>query len=316
MSTINVFSVERSTGVVTADSDTITTTNDLVLVSVAFEQATVDVTALTLAGGAMLVRMIVGAFPVEAARYRIIGGVARAEFVLTEDVQRAIADEDEVTLEIILSEKTGARYTYTYTGGTLAAGGGGGGSGDVTAASNFGTDNVLLRSNGTGKGVQGSGIAVDDSDNISGVADLSADSITSPAIAISATHVTDDTYHGLTLTGLLAGATIAQWEAVYVGGSSTFLLADANGSGTYPARGLAVAAYSSTNPATVLVQGTVRNDAWNWTPGGDIYLSATAGGLTQTAPSTSGDKVQKVGFALTADVAFFNFASGEFLTVT
>lgn len=127
---------------------------------------------------------------------------------------------------------------------------------------------------------------------------------------------TDDTYNGVTITGLNAGATIAQWEAVYLGGSSTWLLADANGSGTFPARGVAVAAYVSTNPATILVEGTVRNDAWAWTPGGTIYLSGTAGALTQTAPSTSGDKVQQVGFALTADIAYFNFASGEYLTVT
>lgn len=125
----------------------------------------------------------------------------------------------------------------------------------------------------------------------------------------------DDTYEGNAITGLNAGATIAQWEAVYLGGSSTWLLADADGSGTIPARGLAVAAYSSTDPATILVVGTVRNDTWAWTPGGTIYLSTTAGGLTQTAPSTSDDNVQQVGYALTADVAFFNFASGEYLTV-
>lgn len=133
--------------------------------------------------------------------------------------------------------------------------------------------------------------------------------------AHSAALASDDTYQGTTITGLNAGASIAQWEAVYVGGSSTWLLADADGSGTYPARGLAVAAYSSTNPATIVTRGTVRNDAWNWTPGGTIYLSTTAGGLTQTAPSTSGNKVQQVGFALTADIAFFDFASGETLTV-
>jgi len=127
---------------------------------------------------------------------------------------------------------------------------------------------------------------------------------------------TDNTYNGKTITGLNAGATIAQWEAVYLGGSSTWLLADANGSGTFPARGLATAAYVNTNAATILVEGTVRNDAWNWTPGGTIYLSGTAGALTQTAPSASGDKVQQVGFALTADIAYFNFASGEYLTVT
>jgi hypothetical protein len=40
--------------------------------------------------------------------------------------------------------------------------GGGGGSGDVTAAANFGTDNVLIRSDGTGKGVQLSAVTVTD----------------------------------------------------------------------------------------------------------------------------------------------------------
>lgn len=134
-------------------------------------------------------------------------------------------------------------------------------------------------------------------------------------LALTAAHGSDDTYTGITVAGLNAGATIAQWEAVYLGGSSTWLLADANGSGTFPARGLAIAAYINTNPATILVHGTVRNDAWNWTPGGTIYMSGTAGALTQTAPSTSGDNVQQVGFALTADIAFFDF-NNAYLTVT
>lgn len=42
----------------------------------------------------------------------------------------------------------------------------GGGAGDVTAASNFGTDNVLIRSDGTTKGLQASGVTIDDSDNV------------------------------------------------------------------------------------------------------------------------------------------------------
>lgn len=127
--------------------------------------------------------------------------------------------------------------------------------------------------------------------------------------SLTAAHGSDDTWTGTTIAGLNAGATIAQWEPVYLGGSSTWLLADANGSGTYPARGLAVAAYVNTDPAIILVHGTVRNDAWTWTPGGTIYLSATAGALTQTPPATSGDNVQQVGFALTADIAFFDFNS-------
>lgn len=125
----------------------------------------------------------------------------------------------------------------------------------------------------------------------------------------------DDTSNGFAISGLNAGATIAQWEVVYLGAASKWLLADANGASTYPARGLAIAAYVDTNPAVILREGTVRNDAWNWTPGGTLYLSTTAGGLTQTPPAASGDKVQQVGFALTADIAYFNFASGEYLTV-
>jgi hypothetical protein len=43
---------------------------------------------------------------------------------------------------------------------------GGSGSGDVTAASAFGFDNRVVRTDGTGKGVQVSGVTLDDSDNM------------------------------------------------------------------------------------------------------------------------------------------------------
>lgn len=141
-----------------------------------------------------------------------------------------------------------------------------------------------------------------------------APALASPLIDFSAALAVDDTYSGTTISGRNAGATIAQWEAVYVGGSSTWLLADANAAGAAPARGLAVAAYVDTNPAVILTQGVVRNDAWAWTPNGAIYLSATPGALTQTPPATSGDIVQQVGWAITADVAYFGFDS-TYLTV-
>lgn len=65
-------------------------------------------------------------------------------------------------------------------GQTLTSGGAGAdpswtdaGSGDVTAASAFGTDNVLVRSDGTGKGVQATGISVaDTTNNVTGIGDL------------------------------------------------------------------------------------------------------------------------------------------------
>ena len=40
----------------------------------------------------------------------------------------------------------------------------------------------------------------------------------------------------------------------------------------------------------------------SWTVGGVLYISdATAGALTQTAPTTSGHYVQRVGVAIAAD---------------
>jgi len=120
---------------------------------------------------------------------------------------------------------------------------------------------------------------------------------------------TDDTWAGAIITNLNAGATIAQWDAVYLGSASKWLLADANGSGTYPALGIVTSAANDTDPVTVVTHGTIRNDAWAWTPGGTLYLSLTAGGLTQTAPSTDGEILQVVGTALTADIIEVNPSS-------
>jgi len=65
------------------------------------------------------------------------------------------------------------------------------GSGDVTAASSFGTDNRLIRSDGTGKGVQASGITLDDSNNLTGIGDVTADGLTLNDLTASRIVVTD-----------------------------------------------------------------------------------------------------------------------------
>jgi hypothetical protein len=104
---------------------------------------------------------------------------------------------------------------------------------------------------------------------------------------------------GTVISGYNAGATIAQFQVVYLGSGGTWLLADADGTGTRQARGLAAAAGTSGNPMDVIDSGIVRNDTWSWTPGGDIYLSTTPGALTQTAP-TSGADVRRIGYAISA----------------
>jgi hypothetical protein len=148
------------------------------------------------------------------------------------------------------------------------------------------------------------------------VADLEAGGAGDEHYDVDGTPASDDTWGGRSITGVNAGATIAQWEAVYMGSGGEWLLADATDDTTAPCRGLAVAAGTDNNPMTVLTEGVVRNDAWNWTTlGGAIYLSTTAGGLTQTAPSAAGEIVQQVGFAISADVAYISIGVATFIEV-
>jgi hypothetical protein len=68
----------------------------------------------------------------------------------------------------------------------------GGGSGDVTAAAAFGTDNVLIRSDGTGKGVQSTGISIADTTNdITGAGNLGGTGATLSGLTASEILATD-----------------------------------------------------------------------------------------------------------------------------
>jgi hypothetical protein len=137
------------------------------------------------------------------------------------------------------------------------------------------------------------------------VTDLEAGGAGDEHYDVDGTPASDDTYAGRAITGVNAGATIAQWEAVCMSSGGEWILADATDDTLAPCRGLAAAAGTDNNPMTVVTEGVIRNDAWNWTTvGGDIYLSTTAGGLTQTPPSGSGEFLQKVGYALSADVMY------------
>lgn len=119
-------------------------------------------------------------------------------------------------------------------------------------------------------------------------------------------------HSGTTLAGVVAGEAVSQLDLVYVASNGKWSKADANAAGKFPCRGVAIAgAALDADPGAVLT-GIFRHDAWSWTAGGTLFLSTAAGGLTQTAPSASGDCVQVVGYALSATVVFFNI-TGEYL---
>lgn len=114
-----------------------------------------------------------------------------------------------------------------------------------------------------------------------------------------------------TITGLsaemLAGGAIGAMDAVCIHTvTQEIVVADASVVATARAIGFAPSAISDTATGTILLQGFVRDDTWNWTTGGAIYLSETGGSVTQTAPTTSGAFVQVVGVALSPDVMYFN----------
>lgn len=128
---------------------------------------------------------------------------------------------------------------------------------------------------------------------------------------------TDDTYTGNASRSFNAGATVAQWESVYLDSSSTWQLTDADAAATSSGMiGLATEAGTAANPMKTLLPGSfARNDAWNWTPGGTLYLSTTAGALTQTQPSGTDDVIRVVGWAVNADVIFWS-PSEDYITHT
>ena len=91
---------------------------------------------------------------------------------------------------------------------------------------------------------------------------------------------------------------------LFMASDGNFETADANVLAKMPC--VALALESGTGTKDVLIRGYVRDDTWDFTPGGLIYVSGTLGGLTQTAPSSSGDQVQVIGWAYSADIMVFD----------
>lgn len=68
--------------------------------------------------------------------------------------------------------------------------------------------------------------------------------------------------------------------------------------------GFVKAGYSTSQSVTVYLSGT--NDHVTGLTVGPVYLATTAGGITSTPPSGSGDIVQPIGFAVSATELAFN----------
>ena len=115
----------------------------------------------------------------------------------------------------------------------------------------------------------------------------------------------DQGYTGETVT-MTYGESLVPGDVVYVKSDGAVWRADANGTSTYPVFGMAMETASS-GDHVVLVRGIYRDDTrYNWTVGGVLYLSTTAGSMTQSQPSATDDVIQPLGIATHADRVYFH----------
>jgi hypothetical protein len=134
------------------------------------------------------------------------------------------------------------------------------------------------------------------------------------SIALDPAGSADGKYSGITVTGT-AGYAQAFGDVVYKDPTdSRWELCDAdsapgNDGDSHGVIGMVAVAGTDGNACTILLQGIIRADAKfpTFVINGAIYVSGTAGAVTQTAPTTYYSTVMRVvGFALTADEMYFN----------
>ena len=120
---------------------------------------------------------------------------------------------------------------------------------------------------------------------------------------------TDHTAVGPFTSAFSAGESVTLMDVVFFKSDGEWWKTDADAEATSKGM-LAVSLETKADgeAMSVALPGSfVRDDTFDWTVGAVLYLdTATAGGLTETAPSGSGDIVRVAGFAMTADVVFFD----------
>ena len=115
---------------------------------------------------------------------------------------------------------------------------------------------------------------------------------------------TDHTASG-PIASLTAGEIFAIGELGYIKDDGKVWKSDADAATTMPGLVIALAVIAADAAGNFAFPGSfIRDDTWAWTVGGLIYASATAGALTQTAPSGASDVIQPIAIATHADRIF------------
>jgi hypothetical protein len=133
---------------------------------------------------------------------------------------------------------------------------------------------------------------------------FSADQTFANAI-LNPTPASDHLSSGI-IAPMSCGETLVIGNLCYIKSDGKMWKTDADAVATMPGIAIALAGGAANASVSFLFYGFFRDDSYAWTVGADIYASGTAGALTATAPSGSGDIVQIVASATHADRIFFN----------
>jgi hypothetical protein len=168
-----------------------------------------------------------------------------------------------------------------------------------------GTANQYLTSDGTDPQWSSLDISHDTSPTTGGGLTLGGNiTVGEYAVELDYALSADGTYSGLTRAGT-AGTNLSFGEVAYFASAdSKWEKTDADAEATTkPDIAIVAVAGNEDAAVTLLTYGTIREDDWAWTtPGAPLFIdTATAGGLTETAPSGSGDCVRIAGYVIDAN---------------
>ena len=134
--------------------------------------------------------------------------------------------------------------------------------------------------------------------------------LSNKTLLIDGTPTDDHTATGGNQTNTFqSGAAVTVMDLVYMGSGGKWLLTDADAEATASGMlAISLESKNNTEAMNVALPGCfVRDDTWNWTPGETLYIdTATAGQIVNVAPSGVDDVVRVIGYAVTADVIYFN----------
>ena len=111
--------------------------------------------------------------------------------------------------------------------------------------------------------------------------------------------------HGSDYQHGTVGEKVAFGDALCFKDDGKYWQADARTSTTMPVIALAIEPKDAGQTCGLLMKGYARDDSWNWTTARPLFMSATAGSMTQKLPSGSGNEVQYLGRAVRPTIIFF-----------